>query len=155
MSGTSDMGIDAKRAAFDVAPFVAADVPEVFALWRACEGIGLFGETEAMVCDCLARSPGLSFVARRAGRIVGAVLCTSDGRRGYLHHLAVAAGARRLGIGRALAERGRDAMREQGLPKCHLFVLRTNPDGFEFWKRLGWVTRDDLTMMSATLRRED
>ncbi len=63
MSGADGTG-GATGAAFDVAPFTAADVAEVFALWRACEGIGLFGETEAMVCDCLARSPGLSFVAR-------------------------------------------------------------------------------------------
>lgn len=153
MSGADRIG-GVTGAAFDVAPFTSADVPEVFALWRACEGIGLFGETEAMVCDCLARSPGLSFVARREGRIVGAVLCTSDGRRGYLHHLAVAADARRLGIGRALALRGLEVMRAQGLPKCHLFVLRDNPGGFEFWKQLGWVERDDLTMMSATLVRE-
>jgi len=143
--------VGSEGAAFDVAPFTSADVPEVFALWRACEGLGLFGETEERVRDCLARSPGLSFVARRGGRIAGAVLCTSDGRRGYLHHLAVAADARRLGIGRALALRGIAVMREQGLPKCHLFVLRDNPDGLEFWKQLGWVTRDDVTMMSTTL----
>jgi ribosomal protein S18 acetylase RimI-like enzyme len=79
------------------------------------------------------------------------VLCTSDGRRGYLHHLAVAADSRRLGIGRALAAAGLSAMTAQGLPKCHLFVWRTNAEAQAFWKRVGWVERDDIVMMSTTL----
>jgi len=138
-------------AAYTVVPFETAHVPEVFALWRACEGIGMQGETEAMVCECLRRSPGMSFVAIRDGRIAGAVLCTSDGRRGYLHHLAVAADARRLGIGRALAEAGAAVMRAQGLPRVHLFVLANNPGGLEFWRSLGWWVREDLVMMSRQL----
>ena len=38
----------------------------------------------------LERNPGLSFVARDdLGHIAGAVLAGHDGRRGFLHHLAV------------------------------------------------------------------
>jgi ribosomal protein S18 acetylase RimI-like enzyme len=136
---------------YEILPFASADVDEVFALWSASEGIGLFGETPAIVRDCLARSPGLSFVARRTGQLAGAVLCTTDGRRGYLHHLAVAPAHRRAGIGRALAARGLAAMQAQGIPKCHLFVLATNAPALEFWSSLEWVERDDIVMMSKTL----
>ncbi len=140
-------------AAFTLAPFGPAHVADAFALWRASEGIGLAGETPEIVAACLARSPGLSFVALREGRVVGAVLCTSDGRRGYLHHLAVEPECRRLGIGRALAEAGAAAMAAQGLPKVHLFVWRTNEPALRFWARIGWAERDDLVMMSRTLAR--
>jgi ribosomal protein S18 acetylase RimI-like enzyme len=139
----------------EIAPFEAADVDEVFALWAASEGIGLFGETPQRVRDCLARSPGLSFVARCGSVLAGAVLCTTDGRRGYLNHLAVARAHRRAGIGRALSERAMAAMAAQGIPKCHLFVWTTNAAAQAFWAELGWVVREDIVMMSKTPTPQD
>jgi hypothetical protein len=72
--------------------FALADYDTVLALWRSCEGIGLSdSDTREAIATYLARNPGLSLVATDAdGVIVGAVLGGHDGRRGYLHHLAVA-----------------------------------------------------------------
>ena len=135
---------------FTIESFEREHIEEVFALWRASEGLGLAGESAERIEDCLLRSPGLSFVAMRDGRIAGAVLCTSDGRRGYLHHLAVARQDRRSGIGRALAMAAASAAARQGLPKVHLFVLRTNAEALAFWARIGWVERTDLAMMTRS-----
>lgn len=67
-----------------------ADYDEAWALWKRTEGIGLSQADEPRnIASFLARNPGLSFVAEEEGKIVGAVLCGSDGRRGFLHHLAV------------------------------------------------------------------
>ncbi len=140
---------------YEIASFEDADVDEVFALWSASEGIGLFGETPRRVRDCLVRNPGLSFVARCDGALAGAVLCTTDGRRGYLNHLAVAHAHRRAGIGRALSGRAMEAMAAQGIPKCHLFVWTTNAPAQAFWGELGWVVREDIVMMSKTLSPGD
>ena len=136
---------------FELTPFGPEHLADVFALWRASDGLGLFGDTHERVSDCLRRSPGMSFVALRGGALAGAVLCTHDGRRGYLHHLAVAPDCRRQGIGRALAESCAAALEAQGIPKCHLFVMRTNPGALAFWAGIGWVERDDIVMMSRTL----
>ncbi len=85
----------------DEMTFEALD--EVLALWQATEGVGLSeGDTKDELAAYLLRNPGLSLVACRDGRIVGAVLCGHDGRRGCLYHLAVAIPHRHLGIGRAL-----------------------------------------------------
>ena len=51
----------------------------------------------------LERNPGLSFVARDNGQLVGVVLCSHDGRRGYIDQLAVRKSHRRQGIGKGLA----------------------------------------------------
>lgn len=135
-----------------VTPLTADDVAEALALWTAAEGVGLRGadEPEALA-RYLARNPGLSLAARDGGRLVGAVLCGHDGRRGYLHHLAVAAGHRRRGIGRALVEGCLDGLRREGIAKCHLFVYRHNAAGQAFWRSLGWHARDDLRLMSHDL----
>src|SRR5215216_1469875 len=129
----------------EYAPMTGADVGEALELWTAAEGVGLRGaDSPQALARYLARNPGLSLVAREEGRMVGAVLCGHDGRRGYLHHLAVAAPHRRRGIGAALVERCLDGLRGEGIAKCHLFVHRHNAAGQAFWRRTGWHARDDL-----------
>jgi ribosomal protein S18 acetylase RimI-like enzyme len=80
------------------------------------------------------------------------VLCGTDGRRGYLHHLAVAAECRGRGIGGALAERCLAALAERGIVKCHIFVFAPNVLARNFWTKHGWKLRDDLVIMSKDTR---
>src|SRR5687768_16369590 len=85
---------------------IASDCDEVLSFWQNVPGVGLSdADTPEGMLANLRRNPGLSLVVRHEGRIVGAVLCGHDGRRGYLHHLAVAAEYRGQGIGKALVER--------------------------------------------------
>ncbi|HEU4562834.1 MAG TPA: GNAT family N-acetyltransferase [Longimicrobium sp.] len=136
----------------DFETMAIADVPEALELWTASEGVGLRGaDSPEELTKYLARNPGLSLVARDGGRMVGAVLCGHDGRRGYLHHLAVAASHRRRGIGRALVERCLDGLRRDGIAKCHLMVYHHNAEGQAFWRGTGWHARDDILLMSRNL----
>jgi ribosomal protein S18 acetylase RimI-like enzyme len=125
------------------------DYDEVLALWRTSEGVGLSdADSEEGVARFLARNPGLSFVARDGEHLVGAVLCGHDGRRGYIHHLAVSESHRRQGLGRALVARCLSALRRDGIGKCHIFVFADNQDTLTFWKSIGWTQRVELVMMS-------
>jgi putative acetyltransferase len=128
--------------------FRVADYEPVFALWKQTEGIGLNeSDSRAAVGSYLRRNLGLSLVATAGGRIVGAVLCGHDGRRGYLHHLAVARRWRRGGIGRRLVSACLDRLRTEGIPKCNLFLFASNRAGKAFWRRLGWNVRGDLRLV--------
>ena len=121
-------------------------------IWQATEGIGLSAsDARANVNAYLMRNPGMSFVACNDGRLVGAVLCGTDGRRGYLHHLAVHPDFRGRGIGRQLVAHCLHALRQAGLPKCHLFLFRANHPGRVFWEKIGWSLRNDLDVVSITL----
>lgn len=134
-------------------PFALEDLPEALALWRATEGIGLSSADEPdAIAAYLSRNPGCSFVARLDGELVGAVLAGHDGRRGYLHHLAVRADQRGQGIGRELAARCLAALSREGIEKCHLFVYAGNASGRAFWRKVGWEEREDLVIMSRTTR---
>jgi N-acetylglutamate synthase len=130
-----------------------ADYDQAFALWQACEGIGL---TTADSCDgiraYLGRNPGLSFVARDQGCLVGTVLCGHDGRRGYLHHLAVAPSHRGQGLGRALVAGCLAKLAAAGIDRCHLWARANNREGQAFWRTIGWTERTDLVMMSRQTR---
>ena len=135
----------------EIAPFDLHDYDEVMALWSQTEGLTLrdADSREAITCY-LGRNPNLSFVARDQGRLVGAVLAGTDGRRGYLQHLAVAPSHRGQGLGRVLAERAVAALRALGIEKCHLMVRQENAPARAFWERLGWSERGDIILMSRT-----
>lgn len=129
-----------------------ADYDEVYALWAASEGIGLSSaDSREAIGAFLQRNPGLAFVAVDGDIIVGAVICGTDGRRGYLHHLAVRSSHKRQGIGRHLAQACLDRLREQGIEKCHIFVYRENHSARQFWESVGWVERVELVLMTKTL----
>ena len=128
---------------------VIQDYDEVLALWQTSEGVGLSdADSEESIGLYLNRNPGLSFVARDGEHLVGAVLCGHDGRRGYIHHLAVSKSHRRQGLGCALVERCLSALRRDGIGKCHIFVFAGSQDTSAFWKSIGWTRRVELVMMS-------
>jgi N-acetylglutamate synthase len=134
----------------EISQFISADYDEVMALWSRTEGLTLRdADSREAIARYLARNPGVSFVARDDGRLVGAVAGT-DGRRGYLQHLAVAPSHRGHGLGRALADRAVQALRVLGIEKCHLVVREDNAKARAFWVHVGWHERVDVMLMSHT-----
>lgn len=132
------------------------DYDEVLRLWRASEGVSLqAADSREGIERYLARNPGMCFTAREDGRVVGAVLSGHDGRRGYLHHLAVATEARGRGIASELVRRCREALLAEGIDRCHLFLLRSNTEGATFWLNRGWRTRTEIALMTRDLEPMD
>ncbi|MCJ7518963.1 MAG: GNAT family N-acetyltransferase, partial [Anaerolineaceae bacterium] len=83
--------------------------------------------------------------------IIGTVLGGSDGRRGYIYHLAVYKDYQQQGLGRQLLEKCLATLKAQGLQKCHIFVISSNIEGLNFWIKLGWLLRNDILVMSKDL----
>ncbi len=116
---------------------------EVLSLWESSTGVGLDKDcdTKERIWIYLQRNPGLSFAAFEKGKVIGAVLCGHDGRRGYLHHLTVAEVHRGKGIGTSLVDKVISKLRMLGIRKCNIFVFAGDAGGQEFWKKNGWVER--------------
>ena len=128
------------------------DYPAVYQLWSETPGVDLTRADEFVDIErFLKRNPESSAVAFDGERLIGAVLCGHDGRRGFLHHLAVDPEYRRMGIGRNLVDICLASLQSQGIEKCHLFIRKDNVSGLEFWKASGWAERITLTMASRTL----
>jgi putative acetyltransferase len=140
--------------AYRLRDFALTDYDAVLALWRSCEGIGLSeSDTREAIAVYLVRNPGLSLVAlNEGGVIVGAVLGGHDGRRGYLHHLAVAPPHRGRGLGRRLVDEALIRLRRLGIQKCNIFLFADNAAGRTFWLHEGWTAREDLVVMQKALR---
>lgn len=129
-----------------------ADYDETFAFWQKQEGVGLTeSDSREAIALFLNRNAGMSFVVRAEGRIVGAALCGTDGRRGYLHHVAIDAALRGNGLGRRLVERCLVELVKIGIPRCNIFLYADNVAGEAFWKKLGYRVRSDLKIMQRPL----
>ena len=125
------------------------DYEDCLALWKGVEGLSIQkADSKEAIGAYLKRNPGLSYVVRENGALVGAVLCGHDGRRGFLHHVAVAPSHRRKGIATSLVTRALEALAGAGIDKCHIFVLNNNAEGLAFWKKSGWLKRRDIILMS-------
>lgn len=156
MSGKSQQQGQAARAdagGVELRAMEPADYAAAFALWRATEGIGLNeSDSEPAVSAFLRRNPGMSSVALgESGELLGAVLCGTDGRRGYLHHLAVPPRERGRGIGALLVSRCFEQLAAAGIPKCNVFLYTENRAGASFWEHNGWLARTDLRVMQKPI----
>lgn len=130
----------------------AADHTAALALWQITEGLGLGpSDTAHQVAGFLARNPSLSIVAEDRGELVGTALCGSDGRRGFIYHLAVSKSHRGLGLGRAMVDHCLAGLRQSGLTRCHIIVFAHNAAGRRFWSHLGFGERPELLLCSRDL----
>ena len=122
------------------------DYPEILNLWNECEGIDIndIDESREGIHKYLKRNPLTCFVEERDNRIVGVIMAGHDGRRGTLHHLAVAPAYRRQGIGTSLCKTALDALKSQGISKAGLFIYNDNAIGKAFWKQAGFLPHEDF-----------
>ena len=129
------------------------DYERIYKLWSTTEGMGLrsIDDSKAGIERFLKRNPRTSFVAEVGREIVGAIICGHDGRRGYIYHLAVKENLRGKGIGRQLAARACQALKDEGITRCGLFVYVENDIGKNFWLSQGWATRPDLVYYDYSL----
>jgi N-acetylglutamate synthase len=134
-----------------IRPFRAEDHAAALALWRSDPGVGLSSADEFnSIARFLNRNPGTNFVAESEDQIVGTILCGHDGRRGLIHHLAVATTCRRRGVGLSLLRAGLSAMHAAGIDKCHLLVFKSNEPGLAFWHAVQAVAREELALFSLS-----
>ena len=137
---------------YQIIAMTKEDYDEAYDLWKRCKGIGLSDADErCAITKFLDQNPGLCYIARQGSKLVGTALTGSDSRRGYLYHLAVDPDRRQIGIGRALVERSLQALKDQGIQKCHIMVYSDNESGLTFWQQIGWKTRPEIGLMSFDL----
>lgn len=82
------------------------------------------------------------------GGLVGAVLGTHDGRKGWINRLCVAPEHRRKGIGRSLVRAVEERLEEIGIEIVTCLVETWNEESMAFFSSLGYVRHDDIVYFS-------
>lgn len=137
---------------FTIRELTPKDYEAAIALWQKTPGISVSdADSKKNISVFLTRNNGLSFVAELDNELVGTILCGHDGRRGFIYHLAVHQDYRRKRIGRTLVECCLAKLNKAGIIKCHLFVLRDNSEGMDFWDHIGFDKRKDIYIYSTNI----
>src|SRR4030042_3188320 len=112
---------------------------ELIAFWKSCAGIWVSDDDSYENMKIyLKRNPKTNFVVLHEEKIIGTVKRSHDGRRGYIHHLAVKEEFRKQGIAGELVEKCIRLLQEKGIKKYRVFVLDSNPEAIKFWKHIGF-----------------
>lgn len=133
------------------------DYDQIYKLWSKIKGFGIrsIDDSREGIERFLKRNPTTSVVAEEDGRIVGAILCGHDGRRGCFYHVCVDEQYRMRGIGKSMVVFAMEALKEEKINKVSLIAFTKNDIGNAFWKEIGWTKREDLNYYDFTLNEEN
>jgi ribosomal protein S18 acetylase RimI-like enzyme len=85
------------------------------------------------------RGTALFLVAEAEGRVVGVVLGTHDGRRGWINRLAVAPAYQRRGIARALVREVEGRVRALGIDIVAALIESENASSLAFFRAIDYI----------------
>lgn len=133
------------------------DYDGVFSLWMSIKGFAMrsIDDSREGVERFLLRNPRSSVVAVEDGKIVGAILCGHDGRRGCMYHVCVLEDYRMRGIGKAMVVFAMEELKKENISKISLIAFTENDVGNAFWNCIGWTKREDLNYYDFVLNREN
>lgn len=133
------------------------DYDQVYQLWLGIHGFGMrsIDDSKEGVERFLRRNPNTSVVAEWEGKIVGAILCGHDGRRGCLYHVCVKEDYRKHGIGKAMVTECMRRLHAEEINKVNLVAFTDNELGNFFWNEEGWTKRDDLNTYDFVLNEDN
>lgn len=133
------------------------DYEAVHDLWMTISGFAIrsIDDSKVGVERFLKRNPTTSVVAIEDGKIVGAILCGHDGRRGCLYHVCVHPDYRRRGIGKEMVVFCMNALKQEQISKVSLIAFTANDIGNAFWNTIGWTRREDLNYYDFVLNTDN
>lgn len=134
----------------DVHPLPAALRDDAVALWHEAGLTRPWNDAHADLERALTGPSSDVLAVVDGGRLVGTAMVGHDGHRGWVYYLAVAAGARRRGVGTALVRACEDWLVARDVPKLQLMVRRDNDVALPFYAPLGYDVVD-VTVLGRRL----
>jgi len=96
----------------------------------------------------LKKPTGLYYVAEHKGTIVGAILGTHDGRKGWINRLVVAPSYRRKGIAQRLVQEVEHHLTTMGIDIIACLIEDWNTISEKMFERLGYTKHPDILYYS-------
>ncbi|PRY67401.1 ribosomal protein S18 acetylase RimI-like enzyme [Glaciihabitans tibetensis] len=126
--------------------FDPADTEPVVQLWHDCGLVRPWNDPRRDIHRKLSEQPELFLVGEVDATVVATAMVGFDGHRGWVYYLAVAPGHQGAGCGRALMDHAETLLLERGCPKVNLQVRAGNEPVMAFYRSLGYVEDQAVSM---------
>ena len=136
-------------AKIEIVPMTINHYPQVVGLWEECE-IKIEKEDSVDSIQRFISGPqSTGYIAVADSLLIGATLCSTDLRYGYIHHLAVKNSHRKCGVGKRLVEKCKEYIFSfQGVNAIAVFVWEENQSGQAFWQSISFDKFEDLKILA-------
>lgn len=134
--------------------FDSADESKVIALWDRCGLLRPWNDPKKDIQRKLAVHPEQFLVGVENDSIVATAMVGYDGHRGWIYYLAVSPDCQRMGLGREIVAEAERLLRELGCPKINLQVRSANAEVIAFYRRIGFV-EDEVLSLGKRLERDE
>jgi ribosomal protein S18 acetylase RimI-like enzyme len=132
--------------------FTLADYEQAFELWQAVGFQGWSLLTRDQVVKKLRRDRDLFLVADLEGHVIGTVMGSWDGYRGWAHNVAVHPSHQRQGIGRILMCELEKRLWRKGARVLNLHYFNDSTWARDFYHSLGFQDATNATTTQKVLK---
>lgn len=126
--------------------FTLNDFDSVINLWKKAGLIISRSDTLEGLKKKIKKDPQLFFVMEKDSFIIGVVMGSYDGRRGWINHLAVDPEYQGMKIGQQIIKELEMRFKKIGCEKINLLIERNNEEVQEFYEKQGFK-KDELLFM--------
>jgi len=141
-------------ALIQIRAFKPGDETAVVALWRECGLTRPWNDPHADIARKLTEQPELFLVGTLGDEVIASAMVGFDGHRGWVYYLAVAPGHRKRSHGRALMQEAERLLTQRGCPKLNLQVRSSNAEVIEFYRKLGYVQDETVSLGKRLIHDE-
>jgi len=129
---------------------VISDYDQIVALWKRSELPFRHSgrDRKEAVQAQMAANPDFFLGAYEDNRLVGVIVATSDGRKGWINRLAVDPDFRRRGVAKALIMETERVLHKRGLRILCALIEDYNTSSMQLFKKCGYREHRDIVYFS-------
>ena len=142
-------------AFIQIRAFQPGDETAVIALWQECGLTRPWNNPHADIARKLTEQPELFLVGTLGDEVIASAMVGFDGHRGWVYYLAVAPRHLKQAHGRALMQEAERLLTQRGCPKLNLLVRSSNAEVIEFYRRLGYVQDETVSLGKRLIHDEE
>lgn len=122
------------------------DEEAVVQLWERCGLTRPWNDPRKDIARKLSEQPELFLVGAIKAEVIATAMAGFDGHRGWVHYVAVSPEHQKKSYGRQLMREVERLLLARGCPKVNLQVRTSNQEVIEFYRALGYVEDDAISL---------
>ncbi len=105
-------------------------------------------ESRISIKKQIEETPDLFLGAEEDGELIGVIIASSEGRKGWLNRIAVIPEKRGKGIAKALTTRAEEALKKRGIKIVAILIHKSNIPSIEVAESLGYIPAPDILYLT-------